>query len=123
MKLKCVRASAGEAGDDIFQVLFEANPEQEHGPYVLIQRAWLEENEGAASPYYVETHDERLIGQYATLEVGLSRNRLVLRLPAPADESIEIDFTTPDRDFQEIQHVLGIILQRDLKEEARKNAD
>jgi hypothetical protein len=45
MKLKCQRASASEAGGEMFQVLFEANPEQEDGPYVLIQRAWLEEDE------------------------------------------------------------------------------
>ena len=50
MILKCRKASASEAGDEMFQVLFEANPEQEDGPYVLIQRAWLEENDGAASP-------------------------------------------------------------------------
>ena len=107
----------------MFQVLFEANPGQEDGPYVLIQRAWLEEEEGAASPYYVETHEERLIGHYATLEVELSRNHLTLRLPPPADETIEIDFTTSEGDFQEIQRVLGIILRRDLEEEAERNAD
>jgi hypothetical protein len=123
MKLKCRKAFASEAGDEIFQVLFQANPEQEDGPYVLIQRAWLEENDGAASPCYVETHDEGLIGHYPTLEVELSRNRLFLRLPAPVDESIEIDFTMPDGDCQEIQRVLGIILQRDLRGEAKKDAD
>ena len=114
MKLKCRKASASEAGDEIFQVLFEVAPEQEDGPYVLIQRAWLEEEEGAASPYYVETHEERLIGHYATLEAELSRKRLTLRLPPPANENIEIDFTTSDTNFQEIQRVLGIILQQDL---------
>ena len=123
MKLKCKRASASEAGGEMFQVLFEVNPEQEDGPYVLIQRAWLEEEEGAASPYYVETHEERLIGHYSTLEAELSRNWLILRLPPPTDETIEIDFTTSERDFQEIRHVLGIILQRDLGEESKMDLD
>jgi hypothetical protein len=123
MKLKCKKASASEAGDEVFQVLFEANPEQADGPYVLIQRAFLEEDDGAASPYYVETHDERLIGHYASLEAELSRNHLALRLPPPADETIEVDFTTSDRDFQEIERVLGIILQRDLGREARNGAE
>ena len=36
---------------------------------------------------------------------------------------LAVDFTTPDKDFQEIQRVLGIILQRDLEEEAKKNVD
>ena len=122
MKLKCKRASASEAGGEMFQVLFEVNPEQEGSPYVLIQRAWLEEEEGAASPYYVETHEERLIGHYATLEAELSRNRLILQLP-PTGETIEIDFTTSESDFQEIRHVLGIILQRDLGQESKMDLD
>ena len=96
MKLKCKKASASEAGGEIFQVLFEVDSEQEDGPYVLIQRAWFEEEEDSESQCYVETHEERLIGYYATLEVELSRNRLTLQLPPPADETIEIDFTTSD---------------------------
>jgi hypothetical protein len=123
MKLKCGKASAGEAGGEIFQVLFEAYPEQEHGPYVLVQRAWLEEDEGVASDFYVETHDESFIGHYATLEAELSRNRLILRLPAPIDEPIQIDFTTSEREYQEIQRVLGIIFRRDLGKETKKNVD
>ena len=119
MELKCKRASASEAGGEMFQVLFEVSPEQEDSPYVLIQRAWLEEEEGAASEYYVETHEERLIGHYATLQVELSRNHLTLQLPPPTDETIEIDLTASERSFQEIQRVLGIIVQRDLGEEAK----
>ena len=40
MQLNAERASASEAGGEMFQIVFEANPEQEDGPYVLIQRAW-----------------------------------------------------------------------------------
>ena len=60
MKLKCKHVSASEAGDEIFQVLFEVQSEQEGGSYVLISRAFLEEDEGEFSPIYLETHDERL---------------------------------------------------------------
>ena len=63
MKLKCKHVSASEAGDEIFQVLFEVQSEQEGGSYVLISRAFLEEDEGEFSPIYLETHDERLIGR------------------------------------------------------------
>ena len=107
----------------MFQVLWEASPDQEEGPYVLIQRAWLEEDDGAASRIYVETQDDRLCGPYATLEVELLRNRLTRQLPPPADETIEIDFKTPDRTFQELQRILGIIVQDDLGGEAEKRAD
>ena len=57
MKLKCQHASASEAGDEIYQVIFEEKRDQESGSYVLIQRAWLEEDEGETSRTYVETHD------------------------------------------------------------------
>ena len=117
MKLKCAKASASEAMGEIFQVMFEVDPEQEESPYLLIQRAWLEEEEGAASQIYVETHDERLIGHYVSLEAILTRNHLTLRLPPPKDETIEIDFTASARDFHAVQRALGIILQRDLGEE------
>jgi hypothetical protein len=36
MKLKCEHTSASEAGDEIFQVMFEAKRDREDGPYILI---------------------------------------------------------------------------------------
>lgn len=51
MKQKCQHVSASEAGDELFQVLFEAKQDQEDGPYVLIQRTFLEEDEGEPAPY------------------------------------------------------------------------
>ena len=49
MKLKCGYASASEAGNKIFQAMFEAKRDLEDGPYVLIQRAFLEEDEDMPS--------------------------------------------------------------------------
>jgi hypothetical protein len=52
MRLKCRKASASVAGDEIFQVLFEVNSEQEDGPYParrnddnepMIQAAWQDQ--------------------------------------------------------------------------------
>jgi hypothetical protein len=117
MKLKCQHVSASEAGDEIFQVCFEVKQDQEDGRYVLISRAFLEEEEGEASPYYVETHDERLTGHYPSVEAELTRNRLVLRLPSPLNNMIEVEFTTSDRNFRKVQQTLGIILQEDMEEE------
>jgi hypothetical protein len=117
VKLKCEQASASEAGDEIFQVMFEAKRDQEDGPYVLIQRAFFEEEEddGMPSFCYLETHDERLIGHYPTLDMELMRNRFILRLPPPVSETIEVDFEASDNEFQEIRRMLSIILQRDLE--------
>ena len=123
MELKAESASATEAGGEIFRVLFEANAEQEDGPYVLIQRAWLEEDEGQFSPCYIETHDERLIGHYTHVDAELTRNHLTLRLPPPADQIIEVDFAISDGSFQEMRRVLEIIFQPDLGDQADEIAE
>ena len=91
--------------------------ERDGGPYVLIQRAFLEEDEGESDPCYVETHEECLIGFYPNLEAELTRNRLTLRLPPPANETIEVEFLTSDTGFSKVRRVLGIILQRDFGEQ------
>jgi hypothetical protein len=123
MKLNCQHASASEAGDEIFQVLFEEKEDQCDEAYVLIQRAWLEEDEGEFSPIYVETHDQRLIDHYTTVDAVLTRNHLTLRLPSPANETIEVEFTTPDKTFREIRRMLGIILQKDIPEQNQIDAN
>ena len=114
MELKCQHVSADEAGDEIFQVVFDAKREQEDGPYLLISRAFLEEDEGEADPVYVETHDERLIGHYPSVGADLTRDRFTLKLPAPANETIDVHFKATDREFRKIVRTLGIILQRKL---------
>ena len=114
MKLKCKHVSASEAGDEIFQVLFEVQSEQEGGSYVLLSRAFLEEDEGEFSPIYVETHDERLIGHYPEIDAQLIRRRFTAWLPPPVDELIEIDFITSDQNFEKVRRTLGIILQKDM---------
>ena len=74
MKLKCKYVSASEAGDEIFQVIFEVRPEEEGRPYVLISRAFLEEDEDEISSIYLETHDEHLTGHYLEIDAELTRN-------------------------------------------------
>ncbi|MFZ5516103.1 MAG: hypothetical protein ACOY90_05665 [Candidatus Zhuqueibacterota bacterium] len=121
MRLNCQHVSADEAGGEIFQILFEEKEDQCDEPYVLIQRAWLEEDEGEFSPIYVETHDERLIGHYRKVDAVLTRSHLTLRLPPPTEEVIEIDFTTSDSTFRKVKRMLGIILQRDTDEDKDAN--
>ncbi len=123
MELKCQHVSASEAGDEIFQVLFEENEDQEDTPYVLIQRAWLEEFGREFRPIYVETHNERLIGDYATVDVTLTRTYLTLILPSPANETIEVEFTTSDSNFREVKRMLDIILQNDVAEQDQEDTN
>ncbi len=112
MKLNCKHVSTSEAGGEIFQVLFEAERDQEDGPYLLLQRAFLEEDEeDDDNPCYVETNDERLIGHYADIDVKLTRGRLTVNLPPPVAETIEADFNATDEKFERIRRMLGIILR------------
>jgi hypothetical protein len=111
MKLECKYVSASEAGGEIFQILMKARRDQEDGPYLLLQRAFLEEDEGDVAPCYVETNDRRLTGHFQEIEVELSRNRLNVKLPSPVDETIEANFRATDEEFQRIAQILKVIVQ------------
>ncbi len=115
VKLKCRHVSATEADDEIFQVEFEAVRGQEDGPYLLLQRTFLEEDEEDDDQCYVETNEEHLIGHYPKLDVELTRNRLLLYLPPPADETIEVSFQATDQEFQEVRRILAIILRQNVE--------
>lgn len=123
MRLKCQHVAATEAGDEIFQVIFEEKRDQEDRPYLLVSRGFLEEDEGEPDPIYVETQEERLIGHYPTVGAALSRDRFTLTLPEPANETIEVHFKVPDGKFRRIVRTLGIILQRKFKIEETENAN
>lgn len=123
MNFECEHVSAGSAGDEIFQVLFESVEEQYDEPYLLIQRAWLEENESEFSPVYVETHNRDLIGHYPTVEAVLTRNHLTLRLPSPANEVLNVDFKISDANFREVSRMLGIILFNDTIDHEHEDAN
>jgi len=114
MKLKCKHISASEAGDEIFQVLFDVQPEKEDSPYLLISRAFFEEDEGKPSAVYVEINNERLTGHYAKIKAQLERSSFTLRLPPPVDDTIKIDFTTSERNFKKVKRMLRIIFREDI---------
>jgi len=114
MKIQCEHVSADEAGEELFQVLFEVNPDLEDSPYLLISRAYLTEDIGyeeELNSVYVETQVESLIGHYEKIKAELGRNSLTLRLPPPLSETIRVDFTTSDRNFMKVKRILKIIFQ------------
>ncbi len=115
MKLSCQSVSTSEADDEMFQVLFEIARDDEDGPYLLLQRAFLEEDDGEDDPCYVETNEEHLIGYYPNLRAELTRNRLTLNLPPPATETIEVNFQITNPEFQEVRRMLTIVLHQDFK--------
>lgn len=113
MEFTCTQASASEAGDEIFQVLFQNNcdPEDFDSPYLLIQRAWLEEDEGGSDGIYVECTNIGLCGHYSGGVVAeLTRDSIHLHLPAPANEVIKVRFKASDQEYKEISEMLALML-------------
>jgi len=112
MRLDCKYISVSEAEDEIFQILLKANGDEEDGPYLLLQRAFLEEDEGENAPCYVETHDDRSIGHYPEVELELTRDQLTVRLPPPVGQTIEANFRlTDEEEFKQISEILKVIVQ------------
>ena len=95
--------------------VFNAEINQDNGPYLLLQRAFLEEDNRDTASCYVETNEENLIGHYPIFHADLSRNRLTLVLPSPTNETIEVNFQITDQKFRELRRILNIVLQQDFK--------
>ena len=115
MKLICQHVSAGDAGDEIFQVLFEENIDDDNAPYLLLQRAFLEEDEGDDDPPYVETNVVQLTGHHANLCATLTRNSLTVSLPPQKNDIITIEFDITDIQFDKVKRILSIIFQKNLE--------
>ena len=114
MEFTCTKASASEGGDEIFQVLFQNDCDSKDfdSPYLLIQRAWLEEDEEDSDGVYVECTNRDLCGYYTGGVIAeLTRDLIHLHLPAPANEVIKVRFTTSDQDFDEIDKMLTLMLK------------
>ena len=112
MKLDCKNVSISEADGEIFQVLFSVDSDSEDGPYLLLQRAFFEEDkEDQHDPCYVETHNVNLIGHYSDLDPKLTENQLILKLPSPADDIIEVNFEISSNKFRNLKEMLSIIFR------------
>ena len=78
---------------------------------------------GRVQPIYLKTHYEHLIDCYATVDVTLAGPYLTLILPSPANETIEIEFTTSDVNFREAKRMLDIILQKSVAEQDQEDTN
>jgi hypothetical protein len=110
MQIQCNHVSTSEAGDEIYQILFEAERDNVNQPYLLIQRAWFEEDEGRSSTTYIECQNTDLCNHYTGINAELIRTQLIVFLPKPADEVIKVTFHANDEEYTELQRMLGIIL-------------
>ena len=110
MQIQCNHVSTSEAGEEIFQILLEAERDSVDEPYLLIQRAWLEEDEGQNSTTYIECQQTDLCNHYTGINAELSRTQLTVYLPKPTNEVIKVRFRASDDEYAELQRMLAIIL-------------
>ncbi|MFH1137240.1 MAG: hypothetical protein V1816_14305 [Pseudomonadota bacterium] len=109
MELKVDLVSLTEE-EEVFQILFEEDPNREDTPYLLLQRAFLDEEDDPAPPCYLETHEDGSTRPYTRPDAELTENRLVLYLPPPGNETIIVHFRATNRQFKKIKRLLAIIL-------------
>ena len=113
MKLNCKSVSISGSGGEIFQILFKSEPDQDDGPYLLLQRAFLEEeDDDDNASCYIETHGYELNGHYTDLSVKLERNQLIVKFPPPESETILVTFQASDEQYNKIKRMLKIIMQK-----------
>ena len=100
------QVSSGETAE-IIEVFF-GDPIADDAPYLLISRGFEFFDDGTCT---VETHDEEYRGYFLLSDVLLERNRLLLQLPRPEANKIEVTFVASDWQFAKLHWALKSIVQ------------
>lgn len=106
MKIQLDRVSASESGD-YYQVTFEGEPNEEDGPYVLIQRQFELPDGGRC---YLEAHDQDYVGHFKVARAELGPNRFFLKLARRRAAELEVTFKTTAKNWREVARVMRIII-------------
>lgn len=106
MEVELKHVSAVEDGD-YFQIAFDADEDDNDGPYILIQRQFEDRDGGQC---YVETHDARYCGHVRVKRAVLSRNTLVLELNRKHASRIHVTFIATEGEFDELTRVIQIMI-------------
>ena len=101
--------SVASAGDEYFQVSFDARPEGTDGdtPYFLLQRQFESPDGGRV---YVECHHRELCGHVRVSRAVLSAGLLRLELATRPPHVVAIRFKADDRRFHQLTAMLKTIL-------------
>jgi len=104
--------SVSSAGDEYFQVSFDAceddgGSEYVEHDYLLIQRQFESYDGGL---YYLESHDEELCGHFKIRRATLGRGFLRLELAGDSAETVQTRFQTDMGGYHELRRVLGIMI-------------
>ncbi len=101
--------SVASAGDEYFQVSFDARPEGTDGdtPYFLLQRRFESPDGGRV---YVECHQRELCGHVRVNHAVLSGGLLRLELATQPPHVVAIRFKADNRRYRQLTAVLKTII-------------
>lgn len=108
-KLSLPHVSVASAGDEYFQVSFNARPEGTDGdtPYFLLQRQFESPDGGRV---YIECHQRELCGHVRVRHAVLSASLLRLELASRPPRVVAIRFKADNRRFQQLTAMLKTII-------------
>ena len=101
--------SVASAGDEYFQVSFDARPEGTDGdtPYFLLQRQFESHDGGRV---YIECHQRELCGHVRVSQAVLSAGLLRLELATRPPHVVAIRFKTDNQRFRQLTAMLKTII-------------
>ena len=110
---KCV--SAGESGDEYFQVSFDNEapatmtsicPDQIH-PYLIVQRQFEDDDGGVC---YIETHDhDTYTGHFRLRLIEFTPTRLAFEIARKDHRYVEVTYDLDAKRFGDVQRIVRIV--------------
>ena len=115
MKLHANHVSAGESGDEYFQVSFDNEAPSDDDfdlsgpdhPYLVIQRQFEDDDGGVC---YIETHDhDTYTGHFRLRLIEFTRTRLAFEIARTDHKYVEVTYDLDAKQFVEVQRIVHIV--------------
>jgi hypothetical protein len=115
LKLHANHVSAGESGDEYFQVSFDNEAPSDDDfdlsgpdhPYLVIQRQFEDDDGGVC---YIETHDhDTYTGNFRLRLIEFTRTRLAFEIARTDHKYVEVTYDLDAKQFVEVQRIVHIL--------------
>jgi len=115
LRLHANHVSAGESGDEYFQVSFDSGaPSDDHfdlsgssHPYLLIQRQFEDDDGGVC---YIETHDhDTYTGHFRLRLIAFTPTRLAFEISRTDHAYVEVTYDLDAKRFGDVQRIVHIV--------------
>ena len=115
LKLHANHVSAGESGDEYFQVSFDNEAPDDDDfdlsgpdhPYLVIQRQFEDDDGGVC---YIETHDhDTYTGHFRLRLIEFTRTRLAFEIARTDHKYVEVTYDLDAKQFVEVQRIVHIV--------------